>query len=94
MDSKESQIKRMVKLMKQRKVANHEWPKMYILNATARISNIRAMGITVSKERVYDEFGKATGTFLYWIPRAKKASIEYEDLPKSSFLRRRLHAVK
>lgn len=68
----ESQCKRLIKEMKKRKVANHEMMKMYIANHTARISNIRQMGYTVNKERVYDREGKATGTFLYWIPRKRR----------------------
>lgn len=95
---KDTQIKKMIKMMKSRKVLNYEFPRMYILNHTARISDIRAMGITVSKERIYDEQGKATGKFMYWIPRNTKKpaakAMEYETLDepkkKSNFLNRRV----
>ena len=69
---KESQCKRMIKLMKTRKVKNHEFMRMYILSYTKRISDIRQMGINVESQRVYKD-GKATGTFEYWIP-AKRSN--------------------
>jgi len=86
----DSQTKRMIKEMKRRKVANHEFPKMYIMSYTRRIADIRGMGITVNKERLYDKDGKATGTYVYWIPRKRKVKdidfkMNYEELPKSKF---------
>ena len=66
--TKESQTKLMIKEMRERKVKNHEFMRMYIMSYTKRISEIRESGITVSKERLYDADGKATGTFMYWIP--------------------------
>jgi len=71
--NKTTQIQRMIKEMKRRKVRNHEFAKMYIMSYTKRISDIRQMGITVTKQRVYDSQGKATGVFEYWIPRQRKA---------------------
>lgn len=66
------QRKKMIKEMRKRKVKNYEFMNMYILSYTKRISEIRNSGITVNIERVYDESGKATNTFQYWIPRKRK----------------------
>lgn len=63
----ESQNKRMIKAMKQRRVKNHEFLGMYILSYTKRLAEIRQQGFNVHKERVYDRNGKATGVFEYWI---------------------------
>lgn len=72
--NKISQTKRMIREMRKRKVMNYEFVReMFILSYTKRISEIRQLGITVNKERVYDNEGKATGVFYYWIPRSKKS---------------------
>lgn len=92
----ESQCKRMIKEMKKRKVKNHEFMSMYIMSYTKRLSDIRKMGITISKERLYDADGKATSTYVYWIPRKRQNNrdgLEYEyidERPKSNFLTHRI----
>lgn len=75
------QNKTMIKEMKKRKVKNYEFTQMGILRYSSRISEIREQGITVNKERLYDKQGKATGVFVYWIPRiTSKDGMEYEEL--------------
>lgn len=79
---KESQTLRLIRELKKRKVKNYEFAQMHILSHSRRIKDIRERGYTVSMERLYDSNGKATGVFIYWIPRAKKAvskAMEYED---------------
>jgi hypothetical protein len=86
----------MIKEMKKRKVKNHEFMGMYIMSYTKRLSDIRKMGFTINKERVYGADGKATGTFVYWIPRKlqnNRDGMEYESIdeqPKSNFLIQRI----
>lgn len=87
--SYETQAKRVIKELKKRKVKNFEFAKMHILSHTKVISIIRQMGYTVNKERVYGKDGKATNTFVYWIPRQRKDEgidgMFYEELQKSKF---------
>lgn len=88
----ETQAKRVIKELKKRKVKNFEFAKMHILSHTKVISIIRQMGYTVNKERIYDKDGKATNTFVYWIPRKRKDEgidgMFYEELQKSKFFSR------
>lgn len=87
----ETQAKRVIKELKKRKVKNFEFAKMHILSHTKVISIIRQMGYTVNKERVYGKDGKATNTFVYWIPRKSKDEgidgMFYEELPTKFFSR-------
>lgn len=79
---KETQLHQMVREMKRRKVKNHEFMSMYIMSYTKRLSDLRERGYNISKERLYDSEGKATSTFVYWIPRNRKKkakdAMEYE----------------
>lgn len=103
MADNETQIKRMIKEMKKRKVKNYEFSQMFILNHTARMTNIRQMGFSVQRERVYDENGKATGVHQYWIPRVKRPKRDlshevdgqyYEITPKSKFFNKAMNKLR
>lgn len=64
----ESQQLRILRELKKRKVKNWEFARhMYILSHTKRLAELRAKGHDIQKERVYDNNGKATGVFEYWI---------------------------
>lgn len=98
---KETQIIRLIKALKKRKVYNYEFAtKFHILSHSRRIKDIRERGYTVSMERVYDSDGKATGVFVYWIPRRKKGhkkpeqALEYEQTQQSNFLQNKLNRLK
>lgn len=80
----EIQTNRMIREMKKRKVKNWEFAQMGILSYNRRIKDIRERGFTISMHRLYDNNGKATGTFVYWIPRNRKKkpeeAMEYENV--------------
>lgn len=64
-DKKLTQAERIVYMLRNGPIKNHEFPAEKILNYTARIAELNASGYDIRCYQLKDRNGKATGVFVY-----------------------------
>lgn len=92
--SQQDQIIKMLRANKKHGVPNYKFPEARILRYSSRIRELRQDGYNITCERQVLPNGRSTGVFIYkLIEEDRKDGIEYEDLPKSSFLLSRIKSL-